>query len=68
MERYAYDAARGALTQLYAAASPQLRSGGGYYVPIACRWRTAHPLAEDGAFGARLWAFSEELLAGAPTG
>ncbi|KAL1528035.1 hypothetical protein AB1Y20_009404 [Prymnesium parvum] len=59
----AYDVTDGALTQLYAAASHNLTTGGGYYVPIAQPWRIAHPLGDDEAFGKALWTFSEELLA-----
>ena len=39
---------------------------GGFYVPVATRWAPRHPLAGNDAigakFGARLWAFSEELV------
>ena len=59
----AYDVTEGALTQLYAATSPALTTGGGYYVPIAQPWRIAHPLGDDVDFGSALWVFTEELLA-----
>ncbi|KAL1520543.1 hypothetical protein AB1Y20_022119 [Prymnesium parvum] len=59
----AYEVADGALTPLYAACSPSLRTGGGYFVPIAQPWRISHPLGTDKEFGRALWTFSEELLA-----
>lgn len=59
----AYSVADGALTQLYAATAAKLKTGGGYFVPIAQPWRISHPLGEDEEFGRALWAFSEELLA-----
>lgn len=51
----------GALTQLYAAASPAVRSGGQYFVPVAQVVRAPHPLATDPAFGAALWDLSVAL-------
>jgi NAD(P)-dependent dehydrogenase (short-subunit alcohol dehydrogenase family) len=62
----AYDVVDGALTQLFAATSPSVQTGGGYYVPIAQPWRTAHPLADDETFARQLWDFSEVTLARAP--
>ena len=59
----AYDVTEGALTQLYAATSPALATGGGYFVPIAQPWRIAHPLGDDVDFGSALWTFTEALLA-----
>jgi hypothetical protein len=58
----AYGVTDGALTQLFAASSPSLTTGGGYYVPIAQPWRVSHPLGEDEPFGCALWSFSEEML------
>ena len=58
----AYGVTDGALTQLFAASSPSLTTGGGYYVPIAQPWRVSHPLGEDETFGRALWSFSEKML------
>ena len=51
----------GARTQLYAAVSPAVATGGGYYVPIAQRSPPPHALAQDASFGAALWDFSNAL-------
>lgn len=59
---FAYDVSTGALTQIYAAVAAELRTGGGYFVPVAQPCRSAHPLAQDEGFGRQLWDFSAAIL------
>jgi NAD(P)-dependent dehydrogenase (short-subunit alcohol dehydrogenase family) len=56
-------AARGAATSVWAATAPELAlEGGGYFSD--CSPARTHKLADDRAFGERLWKRSEELAAG----
>jgi retinol dehydrogenase-14 len=59
-----WNADTAALTPLYLATSPEIEAQGihgQYFLPIAERWPTHHPGAEDKALGKRLWEFTVGL-------
>ena len=62
---FAYSTQQAALTVLYPAVAPELEHGtpsnGQLFVPVATPWEPRHPMATDAEFGARLWAFTEDL-------
>ena len=64
-----WNADTAALTPLYLATSPEVEAQqihGQYFLPIAERWPTYHPGAEDEALGKRLWQFTVGLHSGKP--
>jgi len=62
---FAYSTTEASVTLLHCAASSKLLKhnvSGAFYVPMAKQWPPHHPKAQDPAFAAELWNFSEALL------
>jgi hypothetical protein len=59
-----YDAAKGALTSLYAATAPETANANGGYFVAWCRKAQPNPKTLDPQTGEKLWSWLEEQVKG----